>query len=150
VAGNRTPVPRRSTPQAITIPTKLSRIMPSSGMLYRVVLVGTDVSEERTNIRSMLRLLVTANAVPSSPILSTPMTETIRSSETSVLTTATQRNNPEDGIFHSHHRKNLKSYITLTGWALCRRRVSGEVRAGFLYPRGRHSSVTAVNTSNLT
>jgi hypothetical protein len=25
---------------------------------------------------------------------------------------------PEDGILHSHHRENLKSYIALTGWAL--------------------------------
>jgi hypothetical protein len=28
----------------------------------------------------------------------------------------------EDGILHSHHRENLKSYIALTGWALWRRR----------------------------
>jgi hypothetical protein len=32
------------------------------------------------------------------------------SSETSVLTRATRRNNPEDTIFHSHRRENLKSY----------------------------------------
>jgi hypothetical protein len=25
---------------------------------------------------------------------------------------------PEDGILYSNHRENLKSYITLTGWAL--------------------------------
>jgi hypothetical protein len=25
---------------------------------------------------------------------------------------------PEDGILHSYHGKNLKSYIALTGWAL--------------------------------
>jgi hypothetical protein len=25
---------------------------------------------------------------------------------------------PEDGILHSHCRKNLKSYKALTGWAL--------------------------------
>jgi hypothetical protein len=41
--------------------------MPSSGMLRRVALVETDVSEER----NVLRLLVTANVVPSSPILVT-------------------------------------------------------------------------------
>jgi hypothetical protein len=30
--------------------------------------------------------------------------------ETSVLTRATRRNNPEDTILHSHRRENLKSY----------------------------------------
>jgi hypothetical protein len=28
------------------------------------------------------------------------------------LTRATQRNNPEDTILHSHRRENLKSYMT--------------------------------------
>jgi hypothetical protein len=28
---------------------------------------------------------------------------------------------PQDGIRRSHRRKNLKSYIALTGWALYRR-----------------------------
>jgi hypothetical protein len=32
------------------------------------------------------------------------------SSETSVPTRATRRNNPEDTILHSHRRENLKSY----------------------------------------
>jgi hypothetical protein len=32
-------------------------------------------------------------------------------SETSVLTRATRRNNPEDTILHSHRRENLKSYM---------------------------------------
>jgi hypothetical protein len=44
--------------------------------------------------------------------------EVIDSSETSVLTKATWRNIPEDGILHSHRHENLKSYIALTGWAL--------------------------------
>jgi hypothetical protein len=42
----------------------------------------------------------------------------VRFSETSVLTKATRRHIPEDGILHSHRYENLKSYITLTGWVL--------------------------------
>jgi hypothetical protein len=97
--------------------------MPSSGMLRRVSIVKTDVSEERSSsiirvtrigelgtalavtsnrrmlrrnphlvfLRSVRRLLLTANVVPSSQILLTMM-EALRSSETSVFTRATQRN----------------------------------------------------------
>jgi hypothetical protein len=56
--------------------------MLSSGMLRRVALVGTDVSEERSNSSQCHRLIVTAN-VPSSPILITLMMEAQRSSDTS-------------------------------------------------------------------
>jgi hypothetical protein len=93
--------------------------MPSSGMLRRVTLVRTEVSEEcsasfirvtricelgRTLavtdydiifIRRVFRLLVIAKVVPSSPILVTLIVEALRSSEKSVLTRATRRYIPE-------------------------------------------------------
>jgi hypothetical protein len=50
--------------------------------------------------------------------LVTLMMEVLGSSETTVLTRATLRNIPEDGILHSHRREKLKSYIALTGWTL--------------------------------
>jgi hypothetical protein len=65
-------------------------------------------------LRSVRRLLVTANAVPSSAIIVTLMV-TKSSSETSVLTKATRRNIPGDSIIHSHRRENLKSYMLSSG-----------------------------------
>jgi hypothetical protein len=103
----------------------VGRRMPSSEMLRRVALVITNVTKELsasiirvTRIGSVLRLLVTANAVSSLPILVSLIIDAIRSTETSVLTRATRPNIPEDGTLNSHCRENLKSYITLTGWTL--------------------------------
>jgi hypothetical protein len=85
-------------------------------MLRRVALVRTDVSVElsaslirvtriselgtltiSSNRRSVLRLLVTANIVPSSPILFTLMLEAIRPSKRRFLQSK-RHNIPEDGI----------------------------------------------------
>jgi hypothetical protein len=88
--------------------------MASSGMLRRVTLSRTDVSEVHARLvflRSVRRLLVTASVVSSSPLLVTLMKEALSSSETSVLTRATRRNIPEDIVLRSYHRGNLKSYI---------------------------------------
>jgi hypothetical protein len=61
-------------------------------------------------IRSLLRLLITANVVPS--LLNFAM-EAIRSSEMSVFTRATRRNIPEDGILKNHY---YLSFVRGTKW----------------------------------
>jgi hypothetical protein len=67
--------------------------MPSSGLLRRMALVRTDVSEGLSAfIISVHLLLVTANGVHSSPIHVTLTMEALSFSETSVLTRATWRN----------------------------------------------------------
>jgi hypothetical protein len=110
--------------------------MASSGMLSRVALVRTDVSEEptasfirmtrigelgttqaatsnrrtlRRNVGCLLQLvlfLFTYSCHPDEGGAS--------SSETSVLTRATRRNIPENTILHSHRRENLRSYLEIS------------------------------------
>jgi thiazole synthase ThiGH ThiG subunit len=86
--------------------------MAPSGMLRRLALVRTDVSEELsasfimvTRIGELGTLLV----VTSNWRSVTMMKEALSSSETSVLTRATRRNIPKDAILHSHRHEGLKS-----------------------------------------
>jgi hypothetical protein len=80
--------------------------MVSSGMLHRVALVRTDVSDELrasfirvTKIGELGTTLAIPSIVPSSPILVTLMEE-LSSSEKSVLIRATRRNMPEVAILN--------------------------------------------------
>jgi hypothetical protein len=65
----------------------------------------------------MLRLLVTADVVPSSPILVTLMMEPIRSSESSVLK-ETHGVTSQKTAFFIVTAVNTSNLTALTGWAL--------------------------------
>jgi hypothetical protein len=76
--------------------------MVSSGMLRRVALVRTDVSEDSFIRMTRIGELGTALALTSSQILVTLMKEMLSSSETSVITRDTLPNIPEDIVLHRH------------------------------------------------
>jgi hypothetical protein len=76
--------------------------MPSSGKWLLVVLVRNDVSENPVTLIFRVHLegggdTFLRNSVPTKPKLC---------------------HISEDGIFHSRRRKNVKTYIALTGWSL--------------------------------
>jgi hypothetical protein len=80
--------------------------MASSGMVHRVALVRTDVSEEL----SASFIKVTRIGELGTTLAVTSNQHTLRRNAKSVLTRATRRNIPEDSILYSHRRENLKSY----------------------------------------
>jgi hypothetical protein len=82
--------------------------MPFSGMLRRVTLVITDVSEERS--ASIIRGTRMDGLGILAVILVTLMMSELRPSETSVLTRSIRGNNPEDGILHSKAKLESRSY----------------------------------------
>jgi hypothetical protein len=76
--------------------------MVSSGMLCRVALVRTNVSEE---------LSASFISVTRIGELGTTLTLAVTSNRCTLRRNTTWRNKPEDTILHSHRRENLKSYV---------------------------------------
>jgi hypothetical protein len=78
--------------------------MASPGMLRRVALVRTEVSEEL----SVSIIRVTRIGSLGTTLAVTSKRRTLRRNTN---TRATRRNISEDGILHSHRRENLQSYV---------------------------------------
>jgi hypothetical protein len=70
-------------------------------------------AKESVYLCTVFWLLLTTNVVSSSLSLSTLMIVAMHSSATSVLTWATRRYVPDNGILPSHRSENLKSCIAL-------------------------------------
>jgi hypothetical protein len=90
------------------------------GGTYRLHLKGRKISERGTNTSRWLKKKMSADYLyPPAHVgssladFSTLKFEAIHSSKTSVHTRSTRRHIPEDGILHSHHCENLKSYILI-------------------------------------
>jgi hypothetical protein len=82
--------------------------LPSVIRVTRIGEPGKKFTVTSNPARSVLRLIVTANVVPSLPILVNLMTKAMLSSKTLLHT---RRNILEDDILHSRRRETLKSYI---------------------------------------
>jgi hypothetical protein len=75
------------------------------------------ISKSSNKTKRVLWLLVIANVVPSTPVLVTPMLETVLSSETLVLTGGMRRNIPEDVILHL---LDILSHLNSVAWTAFR------------------------------
>jgi hypothetical protein len=127
---------------------------------------GKTIGELRTKLAvtsnrivilcSLLRLLVTANFVPSSKIFLTLVMEAMCYSETSVITRATRRNILQNGILHNPHREILHKLhrlsILCAGLLLSLEvsyKTDGLDVVGRIMPTGKSSDFALTHTPDL-